>query len=160
MCVCVLQVWCNTWKYHPVWSEHRHRAHHRPGCSLWMCCCHPTLPTYVRAEGGLSRHTEDLLLRCLPQVSVWHAHSEKHNGNKSWARLCFNLISINVTKSSNNPPATLRGHIKSAILFRGRVNIIPKVFQGMLLCLKVSSIQKCWISSLEGIQEVLLLKRP
>lgn len=85
---------------------------------------------------------------------------DMHNGNESWARLCFNLISINVIKSSNNPPATPRSHIKSAILFHGSVNIIPKVFQGMLLCLKVCSIQKCWISSLKGIQEVSLLRRP
>lgn len=49
-------------KHHPLRSEYRHRAHRRPGCSLRMCCRHITLTTHVGAEGGLSGHTEDLLL--------------------------------------------------------------------------------------------------
>lgn len=62
-------------KHHPLRSEYRHRAHRRPGCSLRMCCRHITLTTHVGAEGGLSGHTEDLLLWCLSQVSVQRARN-------------------------------------------------------------------------------------
>lgn len=81
VCVCVVQVRCNTWEHHPVWSEHRHCAHHRLGCSLWMCCCHPALTAHVRAEGGLPWYTEDLLLWCLPQVSLRHIIHAHHNNS-------------------------------------------------------------------------------
>lgn len=75
-CVFV-KVRCNSWEYHLVRSEHRHGAHHWSGCSLWMCCRHPALAANVGLTGGLPWHTQDLLLRCLPQVCVkdnQHAH--------------------------------------------------------------------------------------
>lgn len=98
-----VQVWHNTWEHHPVWAEHRHCAHHRPGCSLWMCRCHPTLTAHVRAKGGLPWHTEDVLLWCLPQVSLKHTASDIQSTAK-------------VTRTVNNcilsPVVTVGGQTK------------------------------------------------
>lgn len=64
-----LQVWHQPRERYPVWAEHRDSSHRRPGLTLRVCGRGSALSTNFRHESGLSRHKENVLLRCFPQVS-------------------------------------------------------------------------------------------
>ena len=65
-----LQVWHQPREYYPVRAEHRDGSHRRPGIALRVCRRGSALSTNFRHESGLSRHKENVLLRCVPQVSL------------------------------------------------------------------------------------------
>lgn len=102
-----LQVWHQPREHHPVWTEHRDSSHRRPGITLRVCGRGSALSTNFRHESGLSRHQENVLLRCFPQVSLQVCPTFNQ-----WPVYHFNIFVYSVHQwvfpHTLNPPAASR----------------------------------------------------
>lgn len=67
--LCFPQIRCEPWEHYPLWAEHWDCPHRGPGLAIWVCSCHPPLPTDVWSACRFSGYQKNILFWCFPQVS-------------------------------------------------------------------------------------------